>query len=195
MGEAQGKKVSNRHCGQATEAQPSFGQIKPSEAVLLVGPAAPPRRRPGGYRATATRGRAHWANEKKSPRADRWQHAYLNQTNDNAHSHRVYVVRAGDAAMIKAIEGGDDPSCVAIGQSGSEDHRHNMNGEAHASLVRDPDTGDDVRLAASPCPPSGAGENAMRIHAVAATTAAPPNAMASRQPSAGTAICASPRAA
>ena len=40
MGEAQGKKVSNRHCGQAIEAQPSFGQIKPSETVLLVGPAA-----------------------------------------------------------------------------------------------------------------------------------------------------------
>ena len=47
----------------------------------------------------------------------------------------------------------------------------------------------------APCPASGAGKNAMRIHAVAATTAAPANAMASRQPSAGIAICASPRAA
>jgi hypothetical protein len=65
MGEAQGKKVDPPPlAAQAIEAQPSFGQIKPSEAAWRAGPAALRRRR-GGYRLTRTRGQAYRANEKK----------------------------------------------------------------------------------------------------------------------------------
>jgi hypothetical protein len=54
---------------QAIEAQPSFGQIKPSEAAWLAGPTALRRRR-GGYRITCTRGQPRRATEKKPWRTD-----------------------------------------------------------------------------------------------------------------------------
>jgi hypothetical protein len=54
---------------QAIEAQPSFGQIKPSEAAWLAGPSALRRRR-GGYCITCTRGQPRRATEKKPWRTD-----------------------------------------------------------------------------------------------------------------------------
>jgi len=54
---------------QAIEAQPSLGQIKPSEAAWLAGPTALRRRR-GGYRITCARGQPRRATEKKPWRTD-----------------------------------------------------------------------------------------------------------------------------
>ena len=51
MGEAQGEEsLSPAIAAQAIEAQPSFGQIKPSEAARLAVRQLFPRRRRGGYR-------------------------------------------------------------------------------------------------------------------------------------------------
>ena len=54
---------------QAIEAQPSFGQIKPSEAAWFARPTALRRRR-GGYRVTRTRGRPDRAKQKKAWRSN-----------------------------------------------------------------------------------------------------------------------------
>ena len=54
---------------QAIEAQPSFGQIKPSEAAWFARPTALRRRR-GGYRVTRTRGRRDRAKQKKAWRSN-----------------------------------------------------------------------------------------------------------------------------
>ena len=54
---------------QAIEAQPSFGQIKPSEATWFARSDSTRRRR-GGYRMTRTRGQARQAKEKKHLRTD-----------------------------------------------------------------------------------------------------------------------------
>jgi hypothetical protein len=54
---------------QAIEAQPSFGQIKPSEATWFARSDST-RRRSGGYRMTRTRGQARQAKEKKHLRTD-----------------------------------------------------------------------------------------------------------------------------
>jgi hypothetical protein len=54
---------------QAIEAEPSFGQIKPSEAAWLARSTA--LRRSGGYRMTHTRRHTRRAKEKKPWRTDR----------------------------------------------------------------------------------------------------------------------------
>ena len=69
--QAQGKKVlAAAIAAQAIEAQPSFGQIKPSRRHGSR-VRQPLRRRPGAYRVTSTRGRAHRAKKGKHARADR----------------------------------------------------------------------------------------------------------------------------
>src|SRR5215471_11224966 len=64
-----GRKSRRRRCGTAIEAQPSFGQIKPSEAARLAVWQLIPRRRRGGYRSR--KGSGSLGAEKETP-ACRW---------------------------------------------------------------------------------------------------------------------------
>jgi hypothetical protein len=145
---------------QAIEAQPSFGQIKPSEAAWLAGPTALRRRR-GGYRITRTRGQPRRAREKKPWRTD----GSATARHDLGHTalpSRV-IASARDAVSVPSKRCDDRPTVT---------RRRSGIGSAIQPLRRR--TAGSTLLghrrqrtpAAPPCPASGGAEKAMRTQAV-----------------------------
>ena len=178
---------------QAIEAQPSFGQIKPSEATWFARSDSTRRRR-GGYRMTRTRGQARQAKEKKHLRTD-GRHCMSGPRPHNAphggscrirwrrHPGPIEPLqrpRSGHALGIR--DRSSRPVEIANrGSSALPGRRRQRIGRCHAG--------------GNALSGTGRAESAMRAQAVAATTIAPVTATACRQPSADMPMCARPSAA
>ena len=173
---------------QAIEAQPSFGQIKPSEAAWFARPTALRRRR-GGYRVTRTRGRRDRAKQKKAWRSNgrplhvqppAAQRPIANRVAPDGGDASIRSKRCDDCygdprSAPTAIEIGNGGSSALPGRRRQGIRRYHAGGNALSGVGR------------------GA-ESIMRAQAVAATTIAPAIAIACFQLSAGMPMCARPSA-
>ena len=171
---------------QAIEAQPSFGQIKPSEAAWFARPTALRRRR-GGYRVTRTRGRPDRAKQKKAWRSNgrplhvqppAAQRPIANRVAPDGGDASIRSKRCDDCygdprSAPTAIEIGNGGSSALPGRRRQGIRRYHAGGNALSGVGR------------------GA-ESIMRAQAVAATTIAPAIAIACFQLSAGMPMCAKP---
>ena len=192
MGKAQGKKVDpSAVAAEAIEAQPSFGQIKPSEATWFARSDSTRRRR-GGYRMTRTRGQARQAKEKKHLRTD-GRHCMSGPRPHNApHGGSCRICWRRHPGPIEPLQ--RPRSGHALGIRDRSSRPVEIANRGSSAL---PATSADQAMSRRRQCLSGTGraESAMRAQAVAATTIAPVTATACRQPSADMPMCARPSAA
>src|SRR6266540_3946744 len=180
---------------QAIEAQPSFGQIKPSEATWVApGPTA--LRKKTWRKSSSPHKRPPSSGEGKETLACRWASLHVptpgragpmaNRVAPDGGDASIrskhcneprYRSRAGDPKSAQtAIEIANDGSSALLGQRRQRIRRYHVGGNALSGVGR------------------GAA-SAIRAQAVAATMIAPATAIACRQSSAGTPMCARPSAA
>jgi len=174
---------------QAIEAQPSFGQIKPSEAARLAVRQLFPRRRRGEYHRRKRP--ASLGAEMETP-ACSWAATGCRDPAAQA-SRQSGGARLATPRVVKALQRAHSgPAWRSDRQAGICSLQRR---QVHVSLVCDGGKRCGVRPAARPGSVPGGGESHMRVKAVAATMVAPAIAIVSRHAAAGTTNCASPRAA
>ena len=196
---AQGKKVDpSAVASQAIEAQPSFGQIKPWRGRVVRTPNSILGRRRGGHRTSCTRAPVFQANEKETP-------GFRKDTVTTWQSVRDGAAAADGTCLCR-------PRCArqperskeGPGVPGHADERHSPHRNPTSSTMRTaqphpsrvaPANGNDAGPPAPRRSTYGGTNSDIRAQAVPPTRTAPTIAKASRQPSDGTPIWASPNVA
>ena len=197
MGEAQGKKVDpSAVASQAIEAQPSFGQIKPWRGRVVRTPNSILGRRRGGRRSPAQEARLS-RRRKGNPGVQKGQR------------HDPAIRADGDAADGTCLcrprrACRPERSNEGLGVPGHADEPHSPHRNSTSSTMRTarvhpsrvaPASGNDAGPPAPRRSTCGGTNSDMRAQAVPPTRTAPTIAKASRQPSDGTPIWASPNVA
>ena len=197
MAEAQGKKVDpSAVAAQAIEAQPSFGQIKPWRGRVVRAPNSILGRRRGGHRTSRTRGPAFQAEKRKPWRSERTESRPGNPCGRRRRRWKCLSRPGGAGQPERSNEGPGVPGHADEPQSPhrNSDLFDDEDGAAHPSLVA-PANGNDAGPPAPRRSTCGGTNSDMRAQAVPPTRTAPTIAKASRQPSDGTPIWASPNVA
>ena len=194
----QGKKVDpSAVAAQAIEAQPSFGQIKPWRGRVVRAPNSILGRRRGGRRTSCTRGSAFQAKKRKPWRSERTDVTTRQSVQTATPPMEHCLCRPGGAGQPERSNEG-----LAVPGQADEPHSPHRyptdlddeDGAAHPSLVA-PASGNDAGPPATRRSTCGGTNSDMRAQAVPPTRTAPTIAKASRQPSDGTPIWASPNVA
>ena len=195
---AQGKKVDpSAVAAQAIEAQPSFGQIKPWRGRVVRAPNSILGRRRGGRRTSRTRGPAFQAKKRKPWRSERTISRPGNPCGRRAAADGTCLCRPRGAAPTRALKGRPwrSRSRGRASFTAPKSNRSTMRtAQPHPSRVA-PANGNDAGPPAPRRSTYGGTNSDMRAQAVPPTRTAPTIAKASRQPSDGTPIWASPNVA
>ena len=198
MAKGQGKKVDpSAVASQAIEAQPSFGQIKPWRGRVVRTPNSILGRRRGGRRTSRTRGPAFQAKKRKPWRSERTTSRPGNPCGRRAAADGTCLCRPRCARQPERSKEG-------LGVPGHADEPHSPHRNSTSSTMRTaqphpsrvaPANGNDAGPPAPRRSTCGGTNSDMRAQAVPPTRTAPTIAKASRQPSDGTPIWASPNVA
>ena len=198
MAKGQGKKVDpSAVASQAIEAQPTFGQIKPWRGRVVRTPNSILGRKRGGRRTSRTRGPAFQAKKMKPWRSERTISRPGNPCGRRCRRRWNVSLSAWKRPPTRALKGRPwrSRSRGRASFTAPKSNRSTMRtAQPHPSRAT-PANGNDAGPPAPRRSTCGGTTSDMRAQAVPPTKTAPTIAKASRQPSDGTPIWASPNVA